>query len=243
MTVKSCVAVGYSQGGAGPPMLETWNGAKWTLQTASIPGDARSTYPGAVSCHSDTFCVVAGESYSSIPGAPAMLLAKWNGKDLTAMKAEVPADAWDVTLSDVSCPSTTLCAAAGFSTNRAGTSVFGFAEMWDGKSWAADKMTAPEGDAEFCAASPAGRTGPASRWAARARRRTRKATATAYNGKEWTAQDVPGPRAGTSSDFFGVNCLRADQCVAIGETESSPPTTITPLGGLWSEPSWRLVAA
>ena len=242
MTVKSCVAVGISQGGAGPLMLETWNGAKWTLQTASIPGDARSTYPGAVSCHSDTFCVVAGESYASIPGTPAMLLAKWNGKDLTAMKAEVPADAWDVTLSDVSCPSTTLCAAAGFSTNRAGTSVFGFAEMWDGKSWAADKMTAPEGDAELCGVScradgtcvAVGSAGPSA---------DTKATATAYNGKEWTAQDVPGPRAGTSSDFFGVNCLRADQCVAIGETESSPPTTITPLGGLWSEPSWRLVAA
>jgi len=69
-----------------------------------------------------------------------------------------------------------------------------------------------------------------------------KATALSYNGKTWTAQTVPGPGTGTSSDFFGVNCLRANQCVAIGETLSSGPS-IGPLGGVWSGVSWRLVAA
>jgi hypothetical protein len=242
ITASSCVAVGISQGGAGPLLVETWNGAKWTVRTASLPGGARAAYPGAVSCHFVAFCIVAGESYHSIPGAPAMLLDRWNGKVLTAMKAAVPAGAATVTLNDISCPSTTLCAVAGFSANRSVTSDFEFAEMWNGKSWAADKMTSPTGPAELygvsCRANgtcvAVGSTGPSA---------ATKATALSYNGKKWTAQNVPGPGKGTSSDFFGVNCLRANQCVAIGERVSSRPTAATPLGGLLHGSSWRLVAA
>jgi hypothetical protein len=241
-TSKSCFAVGDSQGGAGPLLLETWNGAKWTLQTASIPGGARSVYPGAVSCHFLTFCVVAGESYGSNPAAPAMLLARWNGKALTAMKPAVPAGAANVTLNDASCPSATFCAVAAFSTNSAGTSNFGFVEMWNGTSWTADKVAAPKGDAELYGVScrpdgscvAVGGAGPSG---------ATKATALAYNGKTWTAQTVPAPGPGTSSDFFGVNCLKANQCVAIGETVSSRPATAAPLGGVWNGSSWRLVAA
>jgi len=242
ITVRSCVAVGDSRGGAGPLMMETWNGAKWTLQTATIPGGARSAYPGAVSCHFLAFCIVVGESYHSVPGAPAMLLAKWNGKVLTAMKAAVPAGAGNVTLNDISCPSTTLCAVAGFSTNPSGTSDFGFAEMWNGKSWTADKAAAPKGAAELYGVScradgtceAVGSAGPSA---------AAKATALYYNGKKWTAQTVPAPGKGTSSDLFGVNCLRASECVAFGETVSSDPATATPLGGLWNGSSWRLAAA
>jgi hypothetical protein len=241
ITVSSCIAVGYSRGGAGPLLIETWNGAKWTLQTASIPG-ARSAYPGAVSCHFVTFCVIAGESYSSLAGAPAMLLAKWNSKVLTMMKPAVPAGAANVTLNDVSCPSATHCAVAGLSANRLGTNSFGFVEMWNGKSWTADTIAAPKGGAALYGVSCRADTscvavGSAGSSAAA------KATAFAYNGKTWTAQSVPGHGTGTSSYFFGVNCLRASQCTAIGETVSTQPATVTPLGGLWNGSKWRLVAA
>ena len=217
-TTKDCVAVGSSRGGAGPLMMETWNGSKWTLQTASIPGGARSTYPAAVSCHFATFCVVVGESYSSIA---ARRRCSWPGGTARAsrlMKPAVPAGAANITLNDVSCPSATMCAVAAFSTNAAGTSAFGFAEIWNGTSWRADKMAAPKGAAELflfgvsCRADATcvavGSAGPSG---------ATKATALSYNGKTWTAQNVPAPAAGTSSDFFGVNCLRASTCVAFGE--------------------------
>ena len=240
-TTNSCVAVGPSRGGAGPLMVETWNGAKWTLQTATIPGGAASTYPGAVSCHFLTFCVVAGESYSPT-GAPSMLLARWNGKGLTLMKPAVPAGAANVTLNDVSCPSTTLCAVAAFSTTTAGTNTFGFAEIWNGTSWRADTVAAPKGGAELYGIScrpdgtcvAAGSEGPSG---------AAKATALSYNGKTWTAQNVPAPATGTSSYFFGVNCLRPSPCVAFGQITAARPAAVTPVGGLWNGSSWRLVAA
>jgi hypothetical protein len=245
VTARSCVAVGDSQGGDGPLLVETWNGAKWTLRTARVPGGARATYPAAVSCRSVTFCIVAGQSYSSVPGTPAMLLARWNGTSLTAMKPAVPADAADITLSDISCPSATFCAAVGFSTNPSGTGVFGLAAVWNGKSWTADKMAAPKGDAEsflygvscrpdgFCmAVGSAGLSTTAT-----------EATALSYKGKKWTLQNVPGPGTGPSSDFFGVNCLLDDKCVAIGEIVSSHTATAAPLAGLWNGSSWRLSPA
>jgi hypothetical protein len=114
--------------------------------------------------------------------------------------------------------------------------------MWNGTSWTADKVAAPKGGAALYGVScradnscvAVGGAGPSG---------ATKATALAYNGKTWTAQTVPGPGAGTSSDFFGVNCLRANQCVAIGETVSSRLASVTPLGGVWNGSSWRLVAA
>jgi hypothetical protein len=39
-----------------------------------------------------------------------------------------------------------------------------------------------------------------------------------------------------------VNCLRANQCVAIGETVSSRLASVAPVGGVWNGSSWRLVA-
>jgi hypothetical protein len=171
-----------------------------------------------------------------------MLLARWDGTSLTAMKAAVPAGAANITLNDISCPSTTLCAVAGFSAKPSGTSAFGFAEMWNGKSWTADKVAAPKGEAELYGVScradgtcvAVGSAGPSA---------AAKATALRYNGTTWTAQHVPGPGAGQSSDFFGVNCLRANQCVAIGEIVGSGSATVSPQGGLWNGSSWRLVAA
>jgi hypothetical protein len=114
--------------------------------------------------------------------------------------------------------------------------------MWNGTSWTADKVAAPKGGAELYGVScradgscvAVGSAGPST---------ATQATALSYNGKTWTAQNVPGPGTGASSDFFGVNCLRASQCVAIGETVSARPAAATPLGGLWNGSSWRLVAA
>lgn len=121
---------------------------------------------------------------------------------------------------------------------------FGFAEMWNGKSWTADKVAAPNGNAESflfgISCRPSGRCAAVGSAGAST---AAKATALSYNGKTWAAQNVAGPGLGKSSDFFGVNCLRDNQCTAIGEIVASGTATATPLGGLWKGASWRLVAA
>ena len=244
VTAKNCVAIGSLISGALPLVVETWNGAKWTLRTARIPGAKPSTYLSAISCLSVTSCVVTGESYSSVTGASSMLLARWNGKGVTEMKASAPAGATNTALSDVSCASAKSCVAAGFSTNPAATRGFGFAEMWNGKSWTAHKVAVPKGDtlsylfgvscvtAQNCMA--VGALGSS---------KGGSGSALSYNGKTWSSLKVPAPGKGKSSDFSGVSCPKAGDCVAIGETGPSSMATTTPLGGLWNGSSWKLTAA
>lgn len=248
VTAKACVAVGslLADGiseGTPPLLVETWNGATWTERTTrSVPGAAFADL-NALSCLSLTWCVVAGEAYSD-DGAQSMLLARWNGKSLSAMKAAAPAGAKDLALDGISCTARTSCAAAGFSLNSAGTSGFGFAETWNGRSWAAHKVAVPKGDtlsylfgvscatARSCIA--VGANGSA---------KGGVASALSYNGKTWSTLKVPSPAKGKSSAFSAVSCPTAGDCVAIGEIGRSGGSTATQLAGLWNGFSWRLVAA
>jgi len=243
VTVRSCVAIGSQLGSGLPLVVETWNGAKWALRTArGLAGSAFSDV-SAVSCLSVTSCVIAGESYS-LTGTQSMLLGRWNGKGFSAMKAAAPAGAKNILLNAVSCTAATSCVAAGLSTNSAYSSGFGFTEIWNGRSWTADKVAVPPGDSlsylfgvscvtsRNCIAVGAAGTAKGGR-----------GSALAYNGKTWSALKVPAPAKGKSSTFSGVSCPRAADCVAIGQTGASGGTTTTQLGGVWNGSSWRLVAA
>jgi hypothetical protein len=244
LTARSCVAVGDSQGGSGPLIVETWNGTKWALRTTRIRGGAPTSYPGAVSCLSVASCVVAGESFPATTGASAMLLARWNGKGLTEMKASAPAGADGIILNDVSCASASSCVAAGFSTNSDGTRGFGFAERWNGASWTAHKVAVPKGDTESFLYGVSCRAGGRCIAVGSAGSATAtRATALSYNGKTWSALNVPGPGHAKSSDLAGVSCPKANDCVAIGDIGPAASATATPLGGWWNGSSWRLVAA
>jgi hypothetical protein len=223
--------------------VETWNGAKWTLRTARSVAGAAFSDVNAVSCLSVTSCVIAGETYSN-SGTVSMLLARWNGRGLTAMKAARPAGAPTLELDGVSCVSASRCVATGLGTNDAATKGFGFTEMWNGKSWAVHKVTSPKGDplsflfgvscvtARNCVAVGAAGTSDSG-----------AASALAYNGKTWSSLTVPAPGKGKSSDFSGVSCPKVDDCVAIGDIGPSAKATPTPLAGRWNGSSWRLAAA
>jgi len=173
-----------------------------------------------------------------------MLLATWNGKAFTAMKAATPAGAKTLLLNDVSCTSVKRCVAAGLSVNNARTSEFGFTEVWNGRSWAADKAAWPKGITESlvfgvscgtptnCVAVGAAGTSKAS-----------AAKALSYNGKTWSQLSVPGPGKGKSSLLEGVSCPKANECVAIGEIGVTSGTATKPMAGLWNGRSWKMAFA
>lgn len=191
-----------------------------------------------------TSCVVAGTLLSAT-GAEKMLLSRWNGRAFTAMKAAAPAGAGSIVmLNDVSCPAVNHCVAAGISLNNAGTSGFGFTEMWNGTSWTARKVARPKGETESfalgvscvtpanCVAVGAGGTSAGGH-----------AEALSYNGTTWSQWTVPRPGKGKSSVLEGVSCPRANDCVAIGVIGATNGNTLTPLAGLWNGTTWKLRAA
>jgi len=243
VTAKSCVAVGIALASTALLVVETWNGAKWTLHTAKSPGTGAFAQLAGIRCFSVTSCVVVGESFSSAPQAK-MLVATWNGKTFTAMKAAAPAGAGDLALNAVSCASAKRCVAAGLSLNSAGTGGFGFTEAWNGTSWTAHKVAWPKRDTESylqgvscvtqancVAVGSAGASG------------SDTAKALSYNGTTWALRNVPGPGAGNASAFTDVSCPKANDCVAFGVTGPADGSAGKPLAGLWNGTSWRLAIA
>ncbi len=73
-SANACTAVGLSVGtdGAAQPLIETWNGATWSVQTAAIPTGSTVNALTAVSCTPADVCTAVGGSLSS--GTPAVPL-------------------------------------------------------------------------------------------------------------------------------------------------------------------------
>jgi len=245
-TARSCVAVGLSS----QLTVETWNGAKWALRTAALPGETGGGLddePMAISCRSATSCVFAGQAYVSGDDSRTLLDA-WNGRAFTPMKTAASADTSRFSLGDVSCFSARSCVAAGLVPNAAGDNWIGSTLVWNGKSWTASKVAWPKGtvqaylfgvsctSAKSCVA--VGTAGTAS---------SVRAVALSFNGTTWTRQNVPGPGNGKSSTLSDVSCPKADDCVAIGEIGdfNLDTATATPpqLGGTWNGKSWKLAYA
>jgi hypothetical protein len=150
---NSCDAVGYSVPSSGAeiikPLVSHWNGSAWAIKTSANP-----TTPGgepsqednrleSVSCASPTVCMAVGHHYSSIGGVQVYqpLIERLSGEewinqetDTATAKNSGQTDIW---LFGVSCPTTSFCAAVGFSaaqhTVEEGRRPF--AQRWDGSKW------------------------------------------------------------------------------------------------------------
>jgi hypothetical protein len=175
--------------------------------------------------------------------ADKVLAGTWNGKTWTMQKVVTPADPL-VLVQDLSCVSAKSCAFAGVAENASGSSAFGFLEVWNGKTWTEVKWTAAKSDPDAavfgvsCVSSSdcivVGGEGTS---------KSSAAAALSWNGKKLTALKVPAPAKGGSSDLEGVSCLKANDCVAIGEVGKTSATKTTPLAGYWHGKAWTLAAA
>ena len=95
-SVSACTAVGsYTAGGVTSALVENWDGASWSLQTA--PAGGPDSLNG-VSCTSATVCTAVG----SDAGKPA-LIDTWNGSAWKARSTALPYHATSEVLNGVSC--------------------------------------------------------------------------------------------------------------------------------------------
>ena len=174
-SASDCFAVGgYSATTATPffslkPLVEHWNGTRWSIVTVPSPAGSLDATLNGVSCVSATSCFAVGD-YAS-PGTAGTLSERWNGAvwsivatpvtSAATTSGSVPSRAHPSLisefgtspgLSDVSCTSDTNCYAVGNAFNRT------LVEQWDGASWTIVGSQSPHGaDAsEFNAVSCAG---------------------------------------------------------------------------------------
>jgi streptogramin lyase len=233
--VNSCEAVGYRANVYHPnassdarPLVLHWDGSSWTTRVSANPftpgGEPvnEGSLFDSVSCASATFCKAVGRHYASVGGKGGFkpLIERLSGSEWvteTADTAGYPATETDFWLKGVSCPTTTVCLAVGYS----GTShdefdpapKKAFTQRWNGSQWTSYQVPEEAGNVTelydvscsspgFCQAG--GNNGRAVHW----------------TGTQWRLQaPKPPPDAymyKPKLTLNGVSCPTATDCHAVG---------------------------
>jgi hypothetical protein len=228
---------------SGQAFIDVLTGATWTVHALTPPKGSQASFD-AVSCASVTHCVTTGVVYH--PRSETPLLALWNGKALSTMKAveNFPAE-----FDGVSCPSARSCVMVG--TWFTGPADLGYYGIWNGSIWKGARIL-PQPKA-MVVASPSAVSCPVptkclavgfDRVPGKNNAYPNQALAEFFNGRSWTRLSVPAPAGAADTEFNGVSCVSATNCVAVGSTVygTNPKTyRVTALTGIWNGKRWRLV--
>lgn len=223
----SCIAVGGRFGGYGhgpaTGLVESWNGAKWSLKPAPKPTSA--SFEG-VSCVSQSSCTAVG--YDEGHQGTLPLIEAWNGRHWK-VQSNPASGRVNGLLAGVSCVSPRSCTAVGYYRKHGGGSQ-ALVERWNGRAWKLQSNPASGQrhslltgvtcvSRSFCTA--VGRVG-------------HDAFIERFNGKRWKAQSNDGAGASLS----GVSCATTARCAAVGAATSSGHTEVPFAesldGGTWS---------
>ena len=146
--VNSCVAIGVYTDAKGrtDPLVETWNGARWRIQTVPSPAGAADVELDSVSCTSPRACTATGTWSTSATDLTYTLAYRWDGKTWSVQATPNPpgfANSSAVSLIGVSCSSASACTATGdYAPDDQPTA---FAEVWNGTRWSLQATPAPAG--------------------------------------------------------------------------------------------------
>jgi len=217
-----CEAAGeYRTNTASQSVALGWNGSTWSIQTTPNPSSTES-YFNNVTCRSSTWCIGVGAFLST--GASDTLVYQWNGSTWTVVPSPTPSGG--AYLDDVSCPSTTFCAAVGYTRYAGpGTNTSPVIEHWNGSVWtivASPKAAGSFGD-ELWSVSCVGPT-----YCSTVGYNTTDVSGEYYvteglvwNGSTWTQQPPVNPAVDTpgtdKAELYGVSCVSGQQCVAVGD--------------------------
>lgn len=225
-TSTRCMAVGFWTEATGsepeqPLALSLKNGS-WSVSKTVTPGSANTSGLQQVSCASATSCMAVGGFFPPPPEYANIS----TGQNLAESWRE---GSWSITLTpnqlqsvdslaDVSCSSTTSCAAVGWwSSNGSADATLG--EIWNGSAWVI--TTTPDNGREDNYLVSVSCSRP-SRCMAVGNYDTSSGTETlaeSWNGKRWSI--VPTPHLGPNSALSAVACTSSSMCIAVGQHGSA----------------------
>ena len=239
----ACTAVGSVTDSAGTtvPLVERWNGARWSTQDTPKPSPATGggvSYLAGVSCASTTVCVAIGHSGNSGGTAGVTLAERWNGTRWAIERTPDPVGASVSFLSGVSCSGLMSCTAAGFFINAAGGGET-LAERWNGSSWSVQPTPTPAGATYVqllgvSCASPmscttagffTGVTG------------IQVMLAEHWNGTDWVIEGTRYPPGARYVQLLGVSCASPTSCTAVGLFNNVPGIDVM-LAEHWQHTRW-----
>ena len=231
-SMSSCTAVGSIPDTSAPgaverPLVEHWDGSRWTDESTPEPAGARQAALTAVSCASRRMCVAVG-SFTNAHGSHVGLVERWNGSSwsIQASPASGPG------LNGVSCSSGSFCVAVGGSV----------VERWQSSRWSVWRSLK---GTTLVSVSCVSR-----RACAVVGSRRGKTLAEWFNGSRWSIKRTPNPVAGNFGrgtvnvrELAAVSCTSARACTAVGASTSycnycNDESDIT-LALRWDGRSWR----
>ncbi len=209
-------------------------GKQWRIQTLPRVGDQVAGELAGVSCASAANCFAVGTFWDRNQ-TDRGLINRWNGTrwSLASTTGRRNVVGWN----GISCPAATVCTAVG-----------GPATLWAGrlrgKSWQLEHLPTVSGPVrwlravscasrKFCMA--VGLHGPLT---------NSRPLAERWNGRRWSRETVPQPRAGFGGELKGVWCGGPDACIAVGDYGSGVGRGGQKvLAERWNGRAWSVVRA
>ena len=233
-----CTAVGVevlsAQGPADQPLVERWNGTKWSLAVTPPPGPGDSLLSG-VSCPAAKDCVAVGHVF--VDGTSQALVESWNGSAWVIDPSPDPSFG-DTMLFGVSCPAKNACTAVG--TNNATGAAQTLVETFAGGPWAI-QPSADEGPTanmlQGVSCSSAATCTAVGDFVNNVGKPTQAVNTLIerWNGSSWTLVPSTNPTSG-GDGLDSVSCPDAQHCVAAGSAFDG--STHSDLAETWSGGPW-----
>ena len=238
-SASACTTVGDDETSAGVfvTLAERWSGTAWAIQSTPNPSAADASYLDGVSCTTASACTAVGH-YTTSAGSTVTLAERWNGTTWTIQPTANPTGATASFLSAVSCASASACTATGY--YLASGTYQTLAENWNGTSWTVQPTVNPSGatagfllgvsctSASACTATGYYTTGA-----------SELTLAEDWNGAAWAVQPTADPSGATASELYGVSCISASACTAVGNYTTSTGATVT-LAENWNGTAWTV---
>jgi hypothetical protein len=215
-----CVAAGsyVDSEGVRKPMLDSWNGSKWSAVTIAAPEGAKSSELHDVTCPSSALCAAVGQ-YTNSEGESPALIEVWNGT--TWSQSESVLYGVETTVEDlqsVACYSTKSCVAVGSYEDAEGKSqglsVTGSPEgaVWTESEVPIEAEAETELRAVSCATLTCFSAGTVRKGG------TSYPIVSAWLIWEWTGPGAMTPEhAGVADyEFSGIGCASSSYCEAVG---------------------------
>jgi hypothetical protein len=229
-----CIAVGGSAGrsGEGQAIAEQWAHGRWRALPVRSPAGAVATELNGISC-GRTFCVAVG-LYSVASGQILTLAERWTGKSWQLLKsANARAPLSD--LQDVSCNTSSLCMAVGFSD---WTRERPMAELWMHGRW---RLVAGGG---LAGGSLSGISCPGPRRCIAVGFAGSNPLTEAWSGKNWRVLHTPRTSDRPANELNQLSCRTGSaRCITVG-ARYKPGQFVqeATLAEWWNGKSWRVMA-
>lgn len=231
----ACTAVGsYAKTEGRLILAERWNGTAWSIQSTPTPAGGSEVELAGVSCASTTECVAVGH-YRFFEGEFehwATLTERWNGTEWSIQTTPNPTEGRFSNLLGVSCVSSTVCKAVGYTQTSAGVRTT-LAESWNGTSWSIQTTPNPSGGKVDTLTGVSCTSTTMCRAVGHYVNSSsvEMPMAEGWNGTEWSIVTVPNFTEVTKgSALAGVSCIAGGECLAVGEYQA-PGKIETSLGG------------